>query len=519
MTKYQRRGKAGRPPARLTQILVLLLVVVVLIPRSQTAKAESGATAEIDSTVSTIKEYALTEILTLAGTGGTTDVLVTDSVSGLEVIPRSVTGKGKDTLLQLPQLPRGTFIIDIAGDKRSLIVTDQVGNSEPIDASQTQHSNGLVQALLLAAAATALTLLPRRTKLLAAGPLLLSGILWISSDNNSGSVRDWSQCDAAWAAEKPSDDGYFTRRDCQATYLLYLLETDDRSTLEQTLAGHTNFALCHDVTQLAGLEYLRRHQLDPELLERTVLPGCVDGIVHGAVAAWSTYRSDDSFMEEITRLCAQLGTSGSQRSCLHGLGHAALNRTNGDLYAAWDLCTQAPKVTNSGEIRLIPSYTIPEEEYTNADDCRGAVIMDWTNRINIKKSLSPSIRAVPERADMASICPELPDDGRQARILCYIATNFRNQNVDAAARFCHDQAPNRIDCFAALGHNVERFIQADGLSPERNILRHVDVCRGGGEGATACLTTMTAALKAKPTLLTLCKQAAAMRPQDPPYCG
>jgi hypothetical protein len=508
----------GKSHVRLIQILVLLLVAVVLIPRSQAARAESGATAEIDAAASTIKEYALPEVLTLAGTGGTTDVRITDSVSGLEVVPRSVSGKGDNTLLQLPQLPRGTFVIDIAGDKRSLIVTDQVGNSEPIDASQTGHSSSLVQALLLGAAGAALTLLPRRTKLLAAGPLLLSGILWISSDNDPGSVRDWSQCDAAWAAEKPSDDGYFTRRDCQATYLLYLLETDDRSTLEQTLAGHTNFALCHDVTQLAGLEYLRRHRLDPELLERTVLPGCVDGVVHGAVAAWSIYRSDNSFMEEVTRLCVQQDTSVSQRSCLHGLGHAALNRTNGDLYAAWDLCAQAPKVTNSGEIRLIPAYTLPEEEYTNADDCRGAVIMDWTNRINIKKSLSPSIRAVPERADMASICPELPE-GRQARILCYIATNFRDQNVDAAARFCHDQAPKRIDCFAALGYNVERFIQADGLSPERNILRHVDICRGGEEGAAACLATMTAALKAKPTLLTLCKQAAVTRPQDPPYCG
>lgn len=512
-------GPGTRPRRRPCRWLLCVVVVGVCLlglASSGLARADAGQRGgDLE-----LKEFALPERLLLEGTGGGTDVRIIDLTNGLTVQPRTVVADGAGTAVEFPQLARGRFRITVGGQERLLTITDQTGNSRPVG-TKPADTGGFpyfpVGLLLVGVGVGAL--LPGWKRTLGLVPVVLAVVALQQPGTDRDHVLTWGECDAAWKAEKPTEKGYFARRDCHAEYLLHLLEKNDSATIEKTLAGNTNFSLCHDVTQLAGLEYMRKHRIEPSLLARTAVPGCIDGVVHGAVAAWSMYRPDDSFMAEVSGLCAALDTTRSQRSCLHGLGHAALNRSNGDLYEAWELCANAPRIHNHGEVRIIPGYTLPESEYASDDDCRGAAIMDWTNRLNVKRLLSPRIRVAPEREDMSEICPELPD-GRIARILCYLATNFREQDPGAAAAFCRESAPNQEDCYAALGHNVARFLTAGGRAGEENLLNHVDACRSGGSASRqACLGAMAAVIKTDPALQPVCRKAAARRPGDVPSCS
>ena len=187
-------------------------------------------------------------------------------------------------------------------------------------------------------------------------------------------------CETGDVWESKCLDDYFTTRASNgdvsgAMQLLGALTATDPD-----VAGQCH-GISHNVGELAAAE-----GLDAAMSEGADI--CQFGYYHGLFVGWAQDVTSDEFLDAAPTLCDYFdGKDFSLQSCIHGIGHAAVQLTGDDAKAGVELCSSLPDV----------------QAQTN---CGTGVVMEWSS------SQAPALLEAQRGDDVENVCVAMADPYR-----------------------------------------------------------------------------------------------------------
>lgn len=460
---------------RLGFLLALGALVFTAVPVA--AEYSNGDTTTRFVTVESGKVYEFSELaaptdLTLKGRGR-----IVDDLTGRVIALRGVENTPEGSSLVLPQLPVGTFTVETGSGRAVLRIIPEAGT--PIELDQP---DGRVVPLLLSTAVLLLVLalvlrIRGRTRLLALTLLPLAGAPLLYDDQEPQAVSSWESC-AAYLTPEPRETELL-RRNCKVRFLLGMLGEDGTGAAAvETYMRQATDPVCHEVAYLVGF-YFSRTNTDPLVAARALLPGCDDGMAHGVLEALSLFNDDEKFLQITAELCDRFPGGVMRRTCSHGLGHAMLWRTNGDLGKAHDLCMRTADLREGGQTEAFARKVLPvtDDVFSHRDECLSASIMEWADRWEFERRVGRPGSLLPELEEPMDVC--LREGHTEIFYIgCYLGTNYRTRDAGEAARRCNESTAYPVSCFATIGDNLVLFTEANlGVElTESRALGHAGTC-------------------------------------------
>lgn len=460
------RRTQGSASSRLLAGLAAVVATVLVVGGA--AAAQDAAVSETED-VLLFEEYVVppTVEIPTKDSSPVARVVLTDTLTGLDV-PLALEGVAEQngkTLVHIPQLPPGAFLLTWDGGETRIEVRNLAGHTSYIDETGPGGQGSAATVLVLGLVATVIVgvVLRRRgtrravvVVLLVAGSGL-AGAFALRSDAGTA-PRTWETC----ALEQDPDDQLL----CKSAYLVGELR-DGRFTEVAELLKTNRDPMCHDVAHRAAF-HIWRTTRDAALVSRMLIPGCDDGLIHGIAESIATFTSDRELAGQLVDFCTAATESFQVRACLHGGGHATIWRTNGNLEHAWAICREIPS-------DLVSSYDASEE-------CLGSAVMEWADRWSTQRRQGERLIR-PDLEEPMALCLDGPAT-RAFRQGCYLGTNHRTGDALKAARWCNEREPQLEACFSALGENLPYFetpITKIKLVPEL-ALHHSKVCELAATG-------------------------------------
>jgi hypothetical protein len=394
--------------------------------------------------------------------------VVEDTLSGRTIVAREIVDEGETLRVDVPQLPVGTFRVKTDDGMVEIDVVPEAGTPVELDGT----SVGVPLPAFLGAAAIALVLgwallRSRRGRKILLVPLLGgAGVLAFLLLRGGDPVRvaSWESC-AANLGGSPRETELL-RRNCKVRFMLDMLEEDGSGAARTEEYMRTVIdPVCHEVVHLVGF-YFSRMNPDPAVVERAMLPGCEDGMVHGVLEALSMFHDDRQFVAIVDETCGNFPTARMRKTCAHGLGHATLWRTNGDLQKAWDLCMTATDRREEGHTEAFARKVLPltQTTFSSRDECHSASVMEWSDRWEFERRVGDTRNLLPEVAEPMDVC-DVDGFSELFYVGCYLGTNYRNRDAVEAAERCNVRAPYPVSCFATVGDNLVLFAESNLGTP------------------------------------------------------
>lgn len=418
-----------------------------------TAEYSAGA-ANTDLGADVYREYVTPAYLTIPGAVEAARIELVDDLTGLPVplAGKGVVVEGANTLVHLPQLPPGTFTLEHPAGKRTIMILAFDGTLGPasVDTGRPWALYGLVGMLLV------LGIAGRRRKVVllpAIGAAVL--LLGLSARDTAGEgdlLAEWGACEGANAGAKD-------QLSCKVSALTDRLVRGEYDAVRDAIS-RSNDPACHEITHRSSY-HIWRTTRDETKAARMLIPGCDDGLIHGISEAMATFATDAEFPLLLGAFCSVTDEAFARGACLHGGGHAAVWRTNGDLDASFALCERFP---DAGL------------EYDVASECKGSAVMEWSERWSRERNQGGAT-LMPRVDEPMRLCVEGPAN-ETFRLGCYLGTNFRTGDASAAAKWCTDNETFVAPCFEALGENLPYFetpMTTIPLTLERG-LNHLGSC-------------------------------------------
>lgn len=158
---------------------------------------------------------------------------------------------------------------------------------------------------------------------------------------------------------------YASARDqCYQEFARALLGMGELSAILETLAtlnkqNISEYAACHEITHFLGRDAYRARKNIPSVYASCTM-ACGGGCFHGAMEELLTERyslekvlkDDNIIRQELIAICGEeeaYAKLGIYHQCVHGLGHALMFITDGDLLKSLDFCDAFPRI---GERKL-----------------------------------------------------------------------------------------------------------------------------------------------------------------------
>lgn len=463
-------------------------LAVLLLPATPLrADAESDAEPVGPVVIAAGETYEFSELAVPGELVVTGDGRIVDDLTGRTVAVRSRETTDGGTRLVLPQLPVGTFTIETDDGAATIRITPEAGRPIELDLP-----GGKVVPLLVSTAVVLLVLalavrLRGRNRLYALLllPLALLPALY-GGRSGRQEVPSWESC-AAYQANIPRETDLL-RRNCKVRYLLGILGEDGSgAAATETFMRRATDPACHEVAHLAGF-YFSRTNPDPLVAARALLPGCDDGMAHGVLEALSLFNDDEEFMATTGELCDRFPGGSMRRTCSHGLGHALLWRTNGDLGTARELCMRTTDLREGGQTEAFARKVLPvtDEVFSHRDECFSAAVMEWSDRWEFERRANRPGSLRPELTEPMDVC--LAKGMTEIFYVgCYLGTNYRTRDAEKAAGRCNEVAEYPVSCFATIGDNLVLFTEANlGVElTEAVALGHAGACGLAEEPAAA----------------------------------
>lgn len=461
---------------RFSVICVLLLAFVLaggpVGAESSGADAPSRSALIEAGEVYEFSELAAPTELTVTGVSR-----IIDDLTGRVVVLRGVEDTDEGTTLVLPQLPVGTFTVEIGAERATLRITPEAGTPIELD-----ELGGRVVPLLLSTAVLLLVLalmlrIRGRSRFLTLLLLPLVALPLVYDDPGRQEVSSWESC-AAYLTADPRETELL-RRNCKVRFLLDMLGENGSGAAEvEAYMRQATDPVCHEVAHLVGF-YFSRTTTDPLVASRALLPGCDDGMAHGVLEALSLFNDDEAFLAVTAELCDRFPGGAMRRTCSHGLGHAMLWRTNGDLLKAHELCLRTADLREGGQTEAFARKVLPvtDDVFSHRDECFSAAVMEWSDRWEFERRVGRPSSLLPALAEPMDIC--LREGLTEIFYVgCYLGTNYRTRDAAAAARRCNESAEYPVSCFAAIGDNLVLFTEANlGVElTELRALGHASAC-------------------------------------------
>ena len=361
------------------------------------------------------------------------------------------------TTVVLPQLPVGSFVVAAPDFQATISIRPEAGTPVEIAGRIGQENRVPVFALvgLVGLGLTSALLLRRRPRLAALGviPVVVAAALtFVPAPSAQG--LSWEGCDVY--SSTAGREGEILRRDCRVRALLELLRPDGSGRTEvAALLASTTEQGCHEIAHLAGFYFSRLNAAVPTAARGMIL-GCNDGMVHGVLEAIGMFSSDDEFIESTATLCRTAPSERERKTCAHGLGHAALWRTIGDLDTAWDLCQRIEHGPDDNVELLFNRFRLTDTRYSARVECLSASVMEWADRWEFEQRAGAESVVVPDLDEPMDICTRYEVE-EAFQVGCYLGTNYRTRDPGLAAARCNSEAPYPVSCFATLGDNIVLF--------------------------------------------------------------
>jgi hypothetical protein len=276
----------------------------------------------------------------------------------------------------VPRLPPGRFVVEAGGQRRVLEISGVGGLmlEPPEPPARPVAALALVVSLVAAGAAAAWVLRGHRARSGAVVALTAVAAAAVLMSFGSGPERfPGDPC-----LVEPPDVG--TAYQCLSRHVsgVYFAEGTSAAVAELDRIAASGVpewqSTCHEVAHLLG-EISWKAGQDSRELVRAGSVNCSFGYFHGILEAMGSYLPDDEVAGEAGRLC-QLAVQHfgpqSTSECSHGVGHAAMWRTNGDLPRAYRIC---------------------DESGVSLEECRSGAAMEWTL---VKENAAGDPRQLPE---------------------------------------------------------------------------------------------------------------------------
>ena len=474
----------------------LLLALLVLVALPGTAGADSSGTGSAGGSVDVDVDgvYEFSELaapieLVLPGKGR-----VVDDLTGRVIALRAEHPDPAGTRVLLPQLPVGTYTLETSAGDAVLRITPEAGTPIELDQDRTGRAVPFLLSAAVLLLAVALFLRVRHRARFAALLLLPAGLLPLVYEADTGDdVSSWESCAAYFTPDARETE--LLRRNCKVRFLLGMLGEDGSGAPKvEAYMRQAADPVCHEVAHLVGF-YFSRTSPDPEVALKALLPGCDDGMAHGVLEALSLFHDDEGFLDVTDRLCGRYPVGVMRRTCSHGLGHAMLWRTNGNLDLARDLCMRTEDLREDGQTEAFARKVLPvtDEMFSHRDECFSAAVMEWADRWEFERRVGRPGSLLPELEEPMDVCLE---EGRTEifYIGCYLGTNYRTRDAAAAADRCNDIAAYPVSCFAVVGDNLVLFLEANlgAELTEMRALGHARACSraDSDEASTACAAAL-----------------------------
>jgi hypothetical protein len=482
--------RTGTPRTTRRSVGVVVLLAAILAAVLATALAPGGGAQAADGAeepvggpttvlvsvpvepeldANTYREYVTPAYLLVPGAVDTDDVVLVDDLTGLPVplAGKGTAADGSSTRVHLPQLPPGTFTLEHPAGELRFTVLAFDGTLGPVVAD-TDGAPWALYALAGVLVVLAIAARRRTAVLLPAigGAVLLLGLSTLSSAERDGDLlTEWSACDGANAGAKD-------QLSCKVTALTARLAQEDYDAVRDAVSRSSDPA-CHEITHRSSY-HIWRTTRDTEKAAKLLIPGCDDGLIHGISESMATFSTDEEFPRLLADFCSVSEETFARGACFHGGGHAAVWRTNGDLDASFALCERFP---GDGL------------DYDVVSECKGSAVMEWSERWTRERRQGGST-LTPRLDEPMELCTSGPES-ELFRLGCYLGTNFRTGDAQAAAAWCTEKETFLKSCFEALGENLPYFetpMTTIPLTRDR-ALNHLASCSLAPDGATrsACV--------------------------------
>jgi len=439
-------------------LLVPGLLALLAVPVG--AESSGGDTATGSIAVEPGRVYEFSELVVPTELSLPAAGRVVDDLTGRVIALRGREDAPGGSRLVLPQLPVGTFTVEIGNGASTLRIVPEAGTPIELD----QRSRRIVPVLMgTAVLLLVLALVVRirgRSRLFALLLLPVAGLPLLYGDSESQEVASWESC-AAYLAPEPRET-QLLRRNCKVRFLLGMLHTDGSGAAE--VEAYMRQAVdpgCHEVAHLVGF-YFSRTNPDPLVASKALLPGCDDGMAHGVLEALSLFNDDEEFLKVTAELCDRFPGGSMRRTCTHGLGHATLWRTNGDLEKAHELCLRTEDLQERGQSEAFARKVLPvtNDVFSHRDECLSASVMEWADRWEFERRAGRPGSLLPELDQPMDVC--LREGLTEIFYVgCYLGTNYRTREAVVAAQRCNEVAEYPISCFAVIGDNLVLFLEAN----------------------------------------------------------
>jgi hypothetical protein len=416
---------------------------------------------------------------------------IRDVLSRRLVVPRAVQVVTGTSVVDLPQLPVGSFLVTAPGFSAELRILPETG--VPVELTGMSAGGRPIPGAVLVALGTAGlllgVLLRRRGRLVLLGvvPILAAGGLAVLPAKPATGLS-WDGCSAYTSSVLREQE--VLRRDCRVRVILDMLGVDGsgRDDVTAMLATNTD-QTCHEVAHLAGF-YFSRLTSDLDVASKGLILGCNDGMVHGVLEAVGMFSSDEEFVARSTGLCLDAGSERVRKTCAHGVGHASLWRTVGNLDSAWELCSNLDPGPDTRVEVLFNRFRLTDTRYSAQVECRSAAVMEWADRWEFERIAGSTSVLVPALDEPMDICARYENE-ESFQVGCYLGTSYRTGDPTRAAERCNTEAPYPVSCFAVIGDNLVQFDPATlrdrGLDVEF-AAEFSKYCRlaASGDAALAC---------------------------------
>lgn len=464
--------------------LLVLLLLSVLPGHGPVDAQETGEDVLLEA--GSAYEFSELAVPTQVRIAGDT-VRIEDTLSGRLLVARGAENAGDGLRVRIPQLPVGTFTIRTGNGTATVNVVPEAGVPVELDGTTGRPSRLPALAALLGSGALVVVALRRKKRALLILPVLAGvGALFLLQDGERNDVESWESC-AANLGRSPRETELL-RRNCKVRFMLGMLG-EDGSGAEKTEKYMRSVVdpVCHEVVHLVGF-YFSRMNPDPEIAARAMLPGCEDGMVHGVLEALSMFNDDRGFIATADETCGSYPSARMRKTCAHGIGHATLWRTNGDLEKAWELCATTTDRVEEGHTEAFARKVLPLQQttFSSRDECHAASVMEWSDRWEFERRAGTTRTLLPELDEPMDVC-DVEGFSELFYVGCYLGTNYRNRDPVEAADRCNDRAPHLISCFATIGDNLVLFAESNlGVPLTRQIaIEHSRACSLAREDAAA----------------------------------
>jgi hypothetical protein len=430
-------------------------------------------TATAESSIPSYEEYFTPTTIEVDPSSSVGDVTLWDVQADVAV---PLSGKGivhteGRAYAKLPQLPVGIFSLTHPGGVEFFSVYDSLKQS-PSDAREGGSGGGRLLLLggLLGIGLAVIVFRKNKAALLLALVAIGSGVVLVTVlrvDGADASLEArWRGCEALIG-----DDRIACKVDS-------MVESVQRGAIEDVARFITTSSdpQCHEAAHESSYTAWRTSR-DLDRIYQLLLPGCDDGLIHGIAEAMGTYSTDENFPEMLSVFCDRVETSFARTACFHGGGHAAIWRTNGDLYSAWEICEKF-STTRDGIPNLV-------------QECQGSAVMEWALRWKRENRKPEGERILqPVTAQPSEICLRGPADA-YFKSGCYLGTNHLTGGAEEAANWCVEREKEfETACMSALGENLPYFetpLVSIELTEERAV-GHMSRCGvGSAEATEACI--------------------------------